>query len=125
MTADKKSVFDLYRRGVELLDAGDPAQAALVLEKAYSIEPEKASICEALGRAYFNYSQFNQAGIFFKRALKIDPSNHYGHFGIALCLEKLGYYQKALGHIKLAVAMAPKNDEYRKAKKMIEKATGG
>jgi len=122
MVADKKSAYELYKKGVGLLEAGDPAQAALVLEQAYSKEPGKASICEALGRAYFNYGQFGEAQIYFQRVLKIDPSNHYGHFGISLCLERTGDYRKSLGHIKLATAMSPKNNDYRKAKTRIEKA---
>ena len=125
MVEDKKSAYELYKKGVGLLETGNPAQAALVLEKAYSIESEKASICEALGRAYFNYGQFDEARTYFQRALKIDPSNHYGHFGMSLCLEKMGDYRKSLGHIKLATAMSPKNDDYREVKKRIEKAIAG
>ena len=46
--ADK--VYDLFRRGSDLLEHGDFAAAAIPLEQARALEPEKSSIREALGR---------------------------------------------------------------------------
>jgi hypothetical protein len=46
-------VYDLYRRGSDLLEHGDFSAAAIPLEQARAMEPEKSSIREALGRAYF------------------------------------------------------------------------
>ncbi|MEA2440857.1 MAG: hypothetical protein QOH76_2281, partial [Thermoleophilaceae bacterium] len=43
-------VYDLYRRGSDLLEAGDFAAAAIPLEQARAFEPDKTSIREALGR---------------------------------------------------------------------------
>ena len=49
-----ESVYDLYQRGCELLDHGDYQAAIVPLSKARDLEPEKASIREALGRALFH-----------------------------------------------------------------------
>ena len=49
-----ESVYDLYRRGCELLDHGDHQAAIVPLSKARDLEPDKASIREALGRALFH-----------------------------------------------------------------------
>ena len=46
-------VFDLFQQGREHLSKGMAAQATVALEKAKAREPEKASIREALGIAYF------------------------------------------------------------------------
>ena len=46
-------VYDLFKRGTELLEAGEFHQATVPLSKAAGLEPEKTSIREALGRAYF------------------------------------------------------------------------
>ena len=46
-----ESVYDLYQRGCELLDHGDYQAAIVPLSKARDLEPGKASIREALGRA--------------------------------------------------------------------------
>ena len=54
-------VYDLFKRGSALLEAGDFAAAAVPLERARSLEPEKTSIREALGRAYFRSGRFEAA----------------------------------------------------------------
>lgn len=124
MKDNKKSAYELFQKGVALLESGNPAQAALILEKAFELEPGKGSICEALGRAYYNYGRFDNARVNFSRAIKIDPTNHYAHFGLALCLEQLGFHQRSLGHIKLARAMSPVNEDYKKVQERLESALG-
>ena len=46
-----EDLYDLYQRGMALLEHGDYEQATVPLAKAAGIAPEKASIREALGRA--------------------------------------------------------------------------
>lgn len=125
MTTNKDDAYKLYKLGTELLEAGDPAQAALLLERAKSAEPNKGSICEALGRAYYNYGRFDPARNNFEESIRIDPVNHYAHFGLALCLERLGEYDRALGHIKLALAMSPKNENYKRAGERLRRLRAG
>src|SRR4029079_16404990 len=48
------SLYDLYRRGISLLESHDYAPAAVPLAKAARMAPEKSSIREALGHASFN-----------------------------------------------------------------------
>ena len=54
-------VYDLYRRGSELLERGDFAAAAVPLTRARELEPDKASIREALGRALFHSQRYREA----------------------------------------------------------------
>ena len=42
-------VYDLFQRGSALLESGDFHAAAIPLEQARSLEPDKSSIREALG----------------------------------------------------------------------------
>lgn len=114
-----KNAYELFTKGRALLDGHHPAQAALVLEKAKSIEPAKGSIREALGRAYFNYGEWESAGREFSEAVEIDPTNHYAHFGLALALAKLGRVARALGHLRLALAMEPDSEDYAAAYERI------
>ena len=53
MTPEERGeeVYDLFRRGYDLLEHGDFSAAAIPLEKAREMEPEKSSIREALGRS--------------------------------------------------------------------------
>ena len=68
------SLYDLFQRGTRLLEAGDFHAAAVSLSRARDIDPEKTSIREALGRAYFRSGAFEPARAEFEavveRALK-------------------------------------------------------
>ena len=50
--------YTLYRRGLELLEDGDFEHATAPLAEAARRAPEKSSVREALGRAYFRSGRF-------------------------------------------------------------------
>ena len=52
--------YALFQRGLSLLADRHWAQAAVSLEKAKRLEPDKTSIREALGRAYFRSGRYRQ-----------------------------------------------------------------
>jgi len=107
--------YELFRRGTELL-AGDHAhQAATVLERAHRLLPGKGSVSEALGRAYYACGRPADARAQFAEALEIDPTNDYAHFGLALCLARVGEPTLAAGHLRLALAMRPDVAVYQEA----------
>ena len=66
-------VYDLFTRGTALLEAGDFNSATVPLSKAAELEPEKASIREALGRAYFRSRQFEAARVEFEAVVERRP----------------------------------------------------
>src|SRR5205823_5801503 len=51
---DRDSAYELFQRGSKLLADRHPGAAAVLLERASRLAPGKASILEALGRAYYN-----------------------------------------------------------------------
>jgi len=110
-----ESAYELLQRGKELLESRNPAQAAVVLERAKKLEPEKGSIREALGQAYYNFRDYQSARAEFEKATEIDPTNHYAHFGLALSLKHLGDKIGALKHLKIANAMEPNSEIYQNA----------
>jgi tetratricopeptide (TPR) repeat protein len=110
-----ESAYDLLQRGHALLAARHHAQAAIVLERADRLEPAKASILEALGRAYFNSNQPDRAREVFERLLDLDPSAHYAHFALGQSLKRLGRRAEAGTHLRLAVALSPETQLYRDA----------
>ncbi len=112
---DEESAYELLQRGQVLLEGRHHAQAAIVLERADRLEPGKASILEALGRAYFNSGQHEPARATFERLLEIDPSAHYAHFAMGQSLKKLGRREEAGTHLRLAVALDPESPLYRGA----------
>ena len=87
----------------------------MFLSRAKLIEPEKASIREALARALFQAGRMSRARREFAKAVAIDPVNDYAHFGLALACERTGQRMRAIGHLKLAIAMRPGMSDYERA----------
>jgi Flp pilus assembly protein TadD len=112
---DRESAYELLQRGQDLLLQRHFAQAATVLERADREEPGKASILEALGRAYYNSAQHERARETFEQLLELDPSAHYAHFGLGQSLKQLGRRDEARTHLRLAVALSPASATYRGA----------
>jgi tetratricopeptide (TPR) repeat protein len=107
--------YDWFQRGMTLLEAGDVHAAATLLERAAAAEPGKGSIHEALARAYFRSGRFKTALDQFRLVLEISPANDYAHFGVGLCLGRLGRLREAVGHLRMANVMQPDNAGYREA----------
>lgn len=89
------------------MEEGNPAQAAVVLERARRKAPGKGSILEPLGRSYFSLGKYPAAAGCFKEALEVDPTNDYAHFCLGLCYLKLKEKKVAAGHFKLAWVLKP------------------
>ena len=111
----QETAYELLQRGHELLDGRHHAQAAIVLERADRAEPRKASILEALGRAYFNSGQHEAARATFEQLLQLDPSAPYAHYALGQSLKRLGRRDEAGTHLRLAVALSPGSRLYRDA----------
>src|SRR4051812_42210226 len=109
---DRESAYELLQRGSTLLKQRHFAQAATVLERADREEPGKASILEALGRAYYNSGQHERSRATFEQLLEIDPSAHYAHFALGQSLKQLGRRDAARTHLRLAVALSPTSKVY-------------
>jgi tetratricopeptide (TPR) repeat protein len=115
MADETETAYDLLQRGHALLAGRHHAQAAIVLERADRLEPGKASILEALGRAYYNSGQHERSRAAFEQVLELDPSAHYAHFAMGQSLKKLGRRKEAGTHLRLAVALSPDTAMYREA----------
>ncbi len=109
---ERESAYELLQRGHALLKGRHFAQAATVLERADREEPGKASILEALGRAYYNSGQHDRSRATFERVLELDPSAHYAHFALGQSLKQLGRRDEAWTHLRLAVALSPTTKIY-------------
>jgi Flp pilus assembly protein TadD len=106
-------VYDYFRQGQARLRQGMAAQATVPLEKAKRRAPDKASIREALGIAYFRISRFAEAEEEFRAMLELSPVDDYAHYALGRCLEKQGRRSEASGHYKLARSLSPQNADYR------------
>ncbi len=96
-----------------LLESGDFAQATVPLSKAARIAPEKSSIREALGRAYFRASRYDKAAAEFEAVLESHPVDDYAHFCLGRALTKCGQRDRARHHLALASNLRPDRYDYR------------
>ena len=104
--------YDLFQQGRGHLRSGMAAQATVSLEKAKRREPDKASIREALGIAYFRIHRWSEAESEFRAMLELSPADDYAHYALGRCLEKLGKDTEANGHYKLASSLRPESEQY-------------
>ncbi len=107
-----ESAYELFQKGTRLLDAGDFAAATIPLEKARAIEPDKSSIREALGRAYFRSARFEEAAGEFAAVVEQHPVNDYAHFCLGKALAKTGRRLETSRHAVLAARMRPDREDY-------------
>lgn len=112
---ERESAYELFQRGMRLLSDDHPGAAAVLLERALALEPAKASILEALGRAYFNQGRPELAAERFRAIVEHDPLADYAHFGLGLAAKRLGDRLTARRHLRMATSLRPDNDDYRRA----------
>lgn len=104
--------YDLFQQGREHMRKGMAAQATVALEKAKSREPDKASIREALGLAYFRIARYEEAEKEMRAALELSPVNDFAHYVLGRCLEHRGEVAEANRHYKLASSLRPGENRY-------------
>src|ERR671936_638008 len=107
-----ESTYSLFQKGRAHLKRGMAAQATVPLEKAKRREPEKASIREALGIAYFRIRRWAEAEAEFRKVLELSPADDYAHYALGRSLEKQGKATEANGHYKLARSLRPGSRRY-------------
>jgi tetratricopeptide (TPR) repeat protein len=112
---DRESAYELFQRGSRMLADRHPGAAAVLLERALTLEPGKASILEALGQAYFNQGDHSAAAERFAAIIDADPLAHYAHFGLGLSRARLGDERAARRHLRMAVFLKPESDDYQRA----------
>jgi Flp pilus assembly protein TadD len=115
-------VYELFTRGTELLHAGEFHQATVPLAKAARLEPEKTSIREALGRAYFRSRQYEEARVEFEAVVELAPTNDYALFCLGRALLELGRPAEARKPLALASQLRPERRDYRIYRERAAKA---
>jgi Flp pilus assembly protein TadD len=105
--------YDLYRRGMSLLERGDYDAATVPLAKAAAREPEKSSVREALGRAYFRARRYREAAGEFEAVVERYPVNDFAHFCLGRALALSGRSERARRHLAIAANLRPERRDYR------------
>jgi Flp pilus assembly protein TadD len=119
---ERETAYELFRRGSQLLAQQHPGAASVLLERCLALEPGKASILEALGRAYFNQGDATRAAARFKEIVDGNPLADYAHFGLGLSQARLGDRRGAGRHLRMAVFLQPGNADYQRALERLDAA---
>jgi Flp pilus assembly protein TadD len=115
----QESAYTLYRRGVELLEDGSFGEATVPLAEVARRAPEKSSVREALGRAYFRNHQFEEAATEFEAVVESHPVNDYAHFCLGRALSLTGHEERARHHLALAANLRPDRSDYRRYRERL------
>lgn len=105
--------YTLFRSGTSLLEGGDHHAAVLPLQRARALEPDKASVREALGRALFHTQRYGEAAQEFAAVTAAEPTNDFALFCLGRCLQQLGRDAEALPPLTQAAALQPDRADYR------------
>lgn len=107
--------YETLQRGLWLLDSGNAAAAATVLERLVVDEPRSASVLEALARAQFTAGRPGAAARTFEALVEVQPDSDYARFGWGQSLRRIGRVKQAAEQLALAVALNPDRPEYATA----------
>ena len=113
MGSNDDNLYSLYRQGVELLEDGSFGEATVPLAEVAKRAPEKSSVREALGRAYFRNHQFEEAAAEFEAVVDRQPVNDFAHFCLGRALSLCGERERARHHLALASNLRPERRDYR------------
>lgn len=108
-----EATYDLYRRGMALLEQGDYDAATVPLGRAAAREPEKSSVREALGRAYFRARRYREAVVEFEAVVERYPVNDFAQFCLGRALALSGRSERARRHLAIAANLRPDRRDYR------------
>ncbi len=111
---ESDDVYELFQNGTRLLEERDFHAAAVPLARARDLEPDKASIREALGRAYFGAQRYREAAAEFEAVVDRAPVNDYALFCLGRSLQLLGRHHEARKPLALASCLRPERSDYRR-----------
>ena len=112
MAAD--DVYELFQNGTRLLEERDFHAATVPLARARDLEPDKASIREALGRALFGAQRYADAAAEFEAVVERAPVNDYALFCLGRSLQLLGRHREARKPLALACCLRPERSDYKR-----------
>ncbi|PYV19848.1 MAG: hypothetical protein DMG21_00025 [Acidobacteria bacterium] len=111
---------NLFREGIELLDAGEPREAIAKFENAVFRFPAYSDGYVGLGIAYAMDSQVYPALDSFRKAAEADPENFFAHFKLAQFYFKLRVPKKGYDEASRALQCATAIEERRLVARILK-----
>ena len=116
-----KTAYELFRDGTRLLESGDAHAATVPLSRARDLEPGKASVHEALGRAYFGAQRYREASTEFAAVIEQAPTNDFALFCLGRSLQLQGRHQEACHPLAVACCLRPERSDYRRYRDQLRR----
>jgi Flp pilus assembly protein TadD len=112
--------YDWYQRGIDLLQRGDCAPAAILLARVLDAEPESVAALEGYARALFDCGRFAEAAEAFAQLAERVPDDDYAHFGLGSSLWRLQRFTEARDELAMALVMRPGRSDYARALQQVK-----
>lgn len=109
----------MFRRAQVFLDLGRQAEAEADLREALRLQPSNAEAALALGEMLLARAAAAEAVPFMQVAAAGMPWSAAAQNGLAVALEAVGQYRKALAAITAAVRLAPGNHRLRRHRRHL------
>lgn len=110
---ERDDAYELFQAGSRLLAEGNYHAATVPLARARDLEPDKDSIREALGRAYFQSQRYEAAAAEFEAIVEHRPTDDFALFCLGRSLQQLGRHQEARHPLALACQLRPDRRDYK------------
>ena len=108
------SAYDLFMNGTRLLESGDCHAAVVPLARARELEPDKASVREALGRALFGAGRYREAAEEFQAVVERASEAEERVVVGRRALQLQGRHAEARKPLALASCLRPEREDYSK-----------
>src|SRR5262245_47058510 len=97
------------REASTLLNAGQPAKAAAILERASTRCPSSAQVFDLLGIAHALLGNSGKAQAAFRKAIELDPKTARPRVNLAVSLFGAGREEEGLRALEEAITIEPGN----------------
>ena len=98
-----RSAASFESLGVQALERGDSAAAAMYFRKGLELAPDSASLHHRLGTALFLAGDAPAGEEQFEAALGLEPNFARVHYSLGVLMVSRGQYEQALQHLSAAV----------------------
>ncbi len=134
---NRERSMELYFSGLEAFEAGKLDRAKEILSEAVAVNDRNTYAWMALGIVQRDLENLFDAAAAFHNASRLEPRRYEPHYNIAVILESVGRYSKAIKEYEAAHRLAPdqlevmenlarcylrNNENLGKSKELIDRA---
>ena len=108
---NRNQAIAYYNRGCDLLKKDCDREALKEFEKAIECDPGYVSAFVNAGYCSRRLMRYDESAYYCIKAIELDNKNRLAHFNYGCTLGCMDRYQEALDELKIALDMAPDDEE--------------